>query len=155
MRRFLMATVALPVAIVLPATSTATTTMPVESVAAIPPLLPVCCHHHETADRVQQERRRRPPRHQAPAPIPMSYALASWYYDTTGQTACGYHAVYGVASRTLACGTHVTFSYHGRVVMATVDDRGPFVYDRLFDLNQNLAQALGFSGVDTVGYRIE
>ena len=37
---------------------------------------------------------------------------------------------------------------------ATVDDRGPYVYSRLWDLNQNVAGALGFSGVDTVAYRV-
>jgi len=129
--------------------------MPVETVAAIPPLLPACCHQH--ADRAQQERRRkRPPPASTPAPAtpPMSYAVASWYYDTAGQTACGYHAVYGVASPYLACGTRVMFSYHGRSITAVVDDRGPFVAGRSWDLNQTLAQALGFSGVDTVAYHI-
>lgn len=86
-------------------------------------------------------------------PPPMSRALASWYEDG-GQTASGWHAFYGVASRTLGFGTRVLFRYRGRAVTATVDDRGPFVYSRLFDLNQNVAGALAFSGVDTVAYRI-
>lgn len=92
--------------------------------------------------------------HQLPPPAPpMSYATASWYWDQ-GSTASGYHAFYGVASRTLRFGTRVLFRYHGRSVTATVDDRGPFVYSRLWDLNQNVAGALGFAGVDTVAYRI-
>ena len=53
-------------------------------------------------------------------------AEASWYYDA-GNTACGFHAEYGVANRTLPCGTKVTFPYGGRSVTATVDDRGPYV----------------------------
>lgn len=75
--------------------------------------------------------------------------VASWYYDA-GNTACGFHAGYGVASPDLPCGTKVTFDYHGRSVTAVVDDRGPFVSGRSFDLNQNTAAALGFGGVDVV-----
>jgi rare lipoprotein A len=74
---------------------------------------------------------------------------ASWY-DDSGGTACGFHATMGVANRTLPCGTHVTFEYGGHQVAAVVDDRGPFVDGRDWDLNQNTAAALGFSGVDTV-----
>ena len=89
----------------------------------------------------------------APPPPRMQLATASWYEDA-GQTASGFHAYYGVASRTLRFGARVLFRYHGRTVTATVDDRGPFVYSRLWDLNQNTAGALGFSGVDTVAYRL-
>jgi hypothetical protein len=76
-------------------------------------------------------------------------SVASWYSDG-GATACGFHAYYGVANKTLPCGTKVTFSYGGRTVTATVDDRGPFVAGREWDLNQNTAAALGFSGVGAV-----
>jgi rare lipoprotein A len=76
-------------------------------------------------------------------------AGASWYYDS-GNTACGFHAYDGVASRTLPCGTQVAFRYNGRSVTATVDDRGPYVGGRDWDLNQNTAAALGFAGVGTV-----
>lgn len=74
---------------------------------------------------------------------------ASWY-DDSGSTACGFHAGLGVANRDLPCGTKVRFRYNGRSVAAVVDDRGPFVGGRDWDLNQNTAAALGFSGVDTV-----
>lgn len=84
---------------------------------------------------------------------PLSYATASWY-DDSGATASGYHAGMGVANKTLPFGTKVLFSYGGRQVTAVVDDRGPFIDGREWDLNQNVAGALGFSGVDTVGYRI-
>ncbi len=80
---------------------------------------------------------------------PMQYAEVSWYYDG-GETACGFHATYGIASRTLPCGSKVTFSYGGRSVVATVDDRGPFNYSRLYDLNQNTAGVLGMDGVATM-----
>jgi rare lipoprotein A len=76
-------------------------------------------------------------------------AEASWYNDG-GDTACGFHAYYGVANRTLRCGTKVSFQYNGRSVTATVDDRGPYVAGRDWDLNQNTAAALGFGGVGTV-----
>jgi rare lipoprotein A len=76
-------------------------------------------------------------------------SVASWYSDG-GSTACGFHAFYGVANKTLPCGTKVTFEYGGRTVTATVDDRGPFVAGRTWDLNQNTAAALGMGGVATV-----
>jgi hypothetical protein len=75
--------------------------------------------------------------------------VASWY-DDSGATACGFHAGYGVASPSLPCGTTVIFRYGSRSVTATVDDRGPFVGSRDWDLNQNTAGALDFDGVDTV-----
>jgi len=76
-------------------------------------------------------------------------STASWY-DDGGGTACGFHAHYGVANRTLPCGTKVSFYYGGRSVTAVVDDRGPFVSGRDWDLNQNTAGALGFGGVDSL-----
>jgi hypothetical protein len=74
---------------------------------------------------------------------------ASWYYDG-GHTACGFHAYYGVANLSLPCGAKVTFMHGGRKVTAVVDDRGPYVAGREWDLNQNTASALGFAGVGTV-----
>jgi rare lipoprotein A len=76
-------------------------------------------------------------------------SVASWYTDGGG-TACGFHAYYGVANRALPCGTKVTFRSGARSVTATVDDRGPFVGGREWDLNQNVAGALGFGGVGAV-----
>jgi peptidoglycan lytic transglycosylase len=76
-------------------------------------------------------------------------AVASWYYDR-GATGCGFNAFYGVASRTLPCGTKVQFRLGSRSVTAVVDDRGPYVAGREWDLGQNTAAALGFVGVETV-----
>jgi rare lipoprotein A len=76
-------------------------------------------------------------------------STASWYYDA-GQTACGFHARYGVANLSLPCGTKVTFMNGGRTVTAVVDDRGPYVAGREWDLNQSTAAALGFYGVGGV-----
>jgi rare lipoprotein A len=76
-------------------------------------------------------------------------SYGSWYEDG-GATACGFHARYGVAHRTLPCGTRVTIRYGGRSVVATVDDRGPFVGGRDWDLNGAVAGALGFGGTGAV-----
>lgn len=76
-------------------------------------------------------------------------SVASWY-DDAGNTACGFHAGLGVANKSLPCGTKVTFRYGGRTVTAVVDDRGPYVGGRTWDLNQSTASALGFGGVGTV-----
>ena len=77
-------------------------------------------------------------------------ALASWYYDAGLHTGCGFNARYGVANKSLPCGTKVQFRYGGRTVMATVDDRGPYVGGRTWDLGQSTRAALGFQGVGTV-----
>ncbi len=76
-------------------------------------------------------------------------SVASWYNDG-GATACGFHAGDGVANRSLPCGTKVTFRHGSHRVTAVVDDRGPYVGGREWDLNQNTAAALGFAGVGTV-----
>lgn len=78
-------------------------------------------------------------------------AVASWY-DDGGGGACRAHAYYGVANKTLPCGTRVSFRYGGRSITAVVDDRGPYVAGRDYDLNQNSAAALGIIsiGVATV-----
>ncbi|HWD70525.1 MAG TPA: septal ring lytic transglycosylase RlpA family protein [Solirubrobacteraceae bacterium] len=81
--------------------------------------------------------------------VALAPIIASWYNDA-GSTACGFHATYGVANKTLPCGTKVTLSYGGHAIVATVDDRGPYVYGRSFDLNQNTARYLGMWGVGTV-----
>ncbi|MFZ0384422.1 MAG: septal ring lytic transglycosylase RlpA family protein [Solirubrobacteraceae bacterium] len=73
-------------------------------------------------------------------------AVASWYYDAGLATGCGFNARYGVANKTLPCGTKVQFKYGGRTVMATVDDRGPYVSGRTWDLGQSTRAALGFDG---------
>lgn len=82
-------------------------------------------------------------------PVIYRQATASWY-DDSGSTACGFHARYGVANLTLPCGTRVRFIKGRRTVEAVVDDRGPYVGGRRWDLDQSTAAALGFSGVGTV-----
>jgi rare lipoprotein A (peptidoglycan hydrolase) len=103
-------------------------------------------HHHE---RHHLRKHHRTVKRHALRVVQMTPAIASWYYDE-GNTACGFHAEYGVANKTLPCGTKVMLRYGGRSVTATVDDRGPFIYGRSFDLDQRTASALGMWGVATV-----
>lgn len=59
-----------------------------------------------------------------------------------------------VAHRSLSFGTRIQFEYKGRTCTAVVQDRGPYIGGRIFDLGPGTAKALGFSGVGTVRYRI-
>jgi len=59
-----------------------------------------------------------------------------------------------LAHRTLPFGTKVEIKYRGKTVVATVRDRGPKSTRFEFDLGPGVASALGFSGVQTVEYRI-
>jgi hypothetical protein len=82
-------------------------------------------------------------------------ALATWYgpgFWGHG-TACGQtlrSGTLGVAHRTLPCGTEVAVLYQGRTIIVKVIDRGP--YSRAdWDLTQETAERLGFTGTDTIG----
>ena len=64
------------------------------------------------------------------------------------RTACGVamtEGLIGVANRTLPCGTRIAFRNpaNGRVVTATVVDRGPYVSGRQWDLTGGLCKRLG------------
>ena len=76
--------------------------------------------------------------------------VASWYRDDGLATACGFRARYGVAARKLPCGTKVTFLRHHHRVVATVDDRGPYVVGRRWDLDEHTAKALHVTGIARV-----
>lgn len=78
-------------------------------------------------------------------------AYASWYGPGLygNPLGCGgtlSPGTYGVAHKTLPCGTKVTLRANGRSVRVSVIDRGPYVGGREFDLTAATAQALGFSG---------
>lgn len=60
----------------------------------------------------------------------------------------------GVAHKTLALGTQIQIVYEGKVVNATVCDRGPYVADRDIDLQPAVASALQFDGVGNLQYRV-
>ena len=86
-------------------------------------------------------------------------AKASWYGPGFygGQTADGTTFTATsllVANQTLPLGTKVAISYGGRTVIVPVQDRGPYVAGRDFDLSAGLANALGFSGVQYIRWAI-
>ena len=86
-------------------------------------------------------------------------AKASWYGpglygNKTASGAVLTQGMMNVAHKTLAFGTRIEFRYGGRTCVAVVNDRGPFVAGRTFDLGPGTAQALGFSGVGNVEWRV-
>jgi rare lipoprotein A len=82
--------------------------------------------------------------------------IASVYSVSSGSgTASGQKlnpAALTAAHRTLPFGTKVRVTNHknGRVVVVTVNDRGPFVKGRIIDLTPAGARALGFAGLTRV-----
>jgi hypothetical protein len=74
--------------------------------------------------------------------------LASWYGPgfQGNRTACGQtYNMYAlsVAHKSLPCGTLVTLSYQGNMVTLPVQDRGPYIHGRTFDLSLGAKNALG------------
>jgi rare lipoprotein A (peptidoglycan hydrolase) len=89
---------------------------------------------------------------------PWSTAKVSWYGPGFyGHTMAGGGQLTPtsmvVAHRSLPFGTKIEFSYQGKTCVAVVQDRGPYVAGRIFDLGPGTAKALGFSGVGYVKYR--
>ena len=82
-------------------------------------------------------------------------AVATWYgpgFWGNG-TACGQTLrsdTLGVAHRWLPCGTKVAVLYQGRTIIVPVIDRGPYSHAD-WDLTQETAERLRFSGTDTIG----
>ena len=81
--------------------------------------------------------------------------VASWYgpgfagnstangeiFDPMGMTA---------ASKELPFNTLLFVKFNGRGVVVRVNDRGPYVGDRIIDLSQGAAQVIGLSGIGWV-----
>ena len=91
-------------------------------------------------------------------PGPTFTSTSSWY----GPGFYGRHTASGavltlgmmnVAHKHMPFGTKLTFYYDGRKACAVVNDRGPYVHGREFDLGPGTAVALGFGGVQQVGWR--
>ncbi len=85
----------------------------------------------------------------------------SWYGPGMygSRTACGVkltRGVIGVASRTLPCGTKVTFRNpaNGRVVTAPVIDRGPYVWGRIWDMSAGLCTALAHCYTGSIQWKL-
>ncbi len=103
-------------------------------------------------------------RHEAPTPSagPVRLGTASWYgAELQGnRTASGErfdpHA-FTAAARSLPLGTRVrvTNVANGRSAVVRINDRGPFVHDRVLDVSSAPARALGMIGSGTARVRIE
>ena len=88
-----------------------------------------------------------------------SSAKASWYGpglfgNKTASGAVLTQGMMNVAHKSMAFGTKIQFEYKGKTATAVVNDRGPFIAGRVFDLGPGTAAALGFGGVGTVRYRV-
>jgi hypothetical protein len=94
-------------------------------------------HHHKP----------RPPR------AHYSVSLASWY-DDSGTTASGIHYRYGYAALIFGSqwGKRVQFCYNTCVV-GRLDDHGPYVGGRTFDLNWALKNTVGCPDLCKVRWR--
>jgi rare lipoprotein A (peptidoglycan hydrolase) len=85
--------------------------------------------------------------------------VASWYGPGFygNRTACGQTyspAIFGVAHRTLPCGTLVTLTHGARTVTVPVIDRGPYVAGRSLDLSYATKLALGCPDLCTLSMRV-
>jgi hypothetical protein len=98
-----------------------------------------------------------------PGPLPASLrptgqrleGLASWYGPGFNGRPTASGAIYDqegwtVASKELPLGTFLLVSVGDRRVLLLVNDRGPYVGDRILDLSAAGARALGFGGVAPV-----
>ena len=77
-----------------------------------------------------------------------------FYY---GHLACGgvyLPSKFGVAHKTLPCGTRVQFQYGHYTITVPVIDRGPYCCGRSFDFTVRAARALHLPGIGTVRWRI-
>jgi rare lipoprotein A (peptidoglycan hydrolase) len=104
-----------------------------------------------------------------PTVEPTRVAKSRWHLDTNvswygpgmygSRTACGValtEAVLGVASRTLPCGTRVTFRnpVNGRTVTVPVIDRGPYVAGRIWDMSGGLCVYLNHCYTGAIDWRL-
>ena len=81
--------------------------------------------------------------------------IASWYGPgfEGNPTASGQifdSSLYTAASKELPLGTWLYVSHQGRGVVVLVNDRGPYVDDRILDLSHAAAQAIGITGLGWV-----
>lgn len=90
--------------------------------------------------------------------VPRAVAVASWYGPGLygNRTACGQtltRQTFGVAHKTMACGTRVRLCA-ARCTVAPVIDRGPYVPGRTFDLTAPVRAAIGAPPLATVRYGV-
>lgn len=113
------------------------------------------CVHRVKAARAKRERKAARKMRQG-----LTVVNASWYGPGLygNHVACpGYGALtpatFGVAHKTLACGTRVILCA-ARCTVAPVIDRGPFVGGRTFDLTAPVKNAIGMGDLGAIGYKI-
>lgn len=104
------------------------------------------CHSQRCAHNADEAFNRRHHKRKPSGGTPM---VASYFGGGSG--ACG-GGSWGVASKTLACGTRLRICA-ASCAEATITDRGPYVAGRELDLTEDVALAIGFpmsAGVATV-----
>jgi rare lipoprotein A (peptidoglycan hydrolase) len=85
-------------------------------------------------------------------------ALAAPYPSSSRRerTSCGQRLgpkMLGVAHPVLPCGVKIFISYHDKVVLTQVVDRGPNVPGRQFDVTRPLAAKIGLKGTQQIRWR--
>jgi peptidoglycan hydrolase CwlO-like protein len=78
--------------------------------------------------------------------------IASWYGpgfegNTTASGDVFDSDLYTAASRDLPLGTRLFIQHDGRGVVVVVNDRGPFIEERILDLSRAAAEAIGITGI--------
>lgn len=96
--------------------------------------------------------------HDAAANSKIQCGMASWYAHT-GRTASGEKAdpnLLVAAHRTLPFGTRVEVKNlrNGRAIIVRINDRGPFIRNRVIDVSRAVAEKLGFLSRGTTKVRI-
>ena len=86
---------------------------------------------------------------------PRKRRTATWYGPGLygNQMACGGRLTrdtFGVAHKTLPCGKKVTIAHAGRIVIARVVDRGPFVNGVEYDLTEKTARSVRMTATSEV-----
>ena len=77
--------------------------------------------------------------------------LASWYGDELAGDPTATGAIFDpdlftAAHRTLPLPSFLHVTYQGRCATVLVNDRGPYITERLLDLSEGAATYLGFAG---------
>jgi rare lipoprotein A len=86
---------------------------------------------------------------------PRKRRTATWYGPGLygNRMACGgtlTRGTFGVAHKSLPCGTKVAIAHGGRIVIAPVVDRGPFVKGVEYDLTAHAAEAVRMSSTSEI-----
>ena len=86
---------------------------------------------------------------------PRNRRTATWYGPGLygNKMACGgtlTRDTFGVAHKTLPCGKKVTIAHGGRIVIARVIDRGPFVKGVSYDLTEKTARSVRMTATSEV-----